>query len=72
MERPAVSRLKGIICIPMTQAEIVRSMLVEVNGLITEATIAGDRRQANQLADRRDALLTHLGALDAEDTLRAA
>lgn len=47
-------------------------MLIEVNGLITEATNAGDRRQANQLAARRDALLTHLGALDAEDKLRGA
>ena len=56
----------------MTQAEIVRSMLIEVNGLITEATNAGDRRQANQLAERRDALLTHLGALDCHDNLRAA
>ena len=56
----------------MTQAEVLRSMLIEVNGLITEATNAGDRRQANQLAARRDALLTHLGALDAEDKLRGA
>ena len=47
-------------------------MLIEVNGLIVEATNAGDRREANQLAERRDALLAHLGALDCEDTLRAA
>ena len=56
----------------MTQAEVVRSLLIEVNGLITEATNTGDRRQANQLAERRDALLAHLGALDCEETLRAA
>ena len=72
MERQAVIRLKGIVLIPMTQAEIVRSMLIEVNGLIVEATNSGDRREANQLAERRDPLLAHLGALDCHDNLRAA
>ena len=56
----------------MTQAEIVRSMLIEVNGLIVEATSIGDRKEANHLMQRRDALLAHLGALDCHDNLRAA
>ena len=51
-------------CVVMTQAEIVRSMLIEVRSLIEEATYAGDRQEADQLMQRRDALLTHLGALD--------
>ena len=47
-------------------------MLIEVNGLITEATCAGDRLEANQLVQRREALLLHLRAWDIEDNMRAA
>ena len=54
----------------MSQAEIVRSLLIDVNGLITEAVNTGDRKQADHLMQRRDALLTHLGALDCQDNLR--
>ena len=55
----------------MTQAEIVRSMLIECGDLVAEAVRIGDRREADRLLQRRDALLTHLGALDCADTLRA-
>ena len=56
----------------MTQQEIIQSMLIEVNGLITEATCAGDRLQANQLVQRREALLMHLRAWDVEHNMRVA
>ena len=56
----------------MTQAEIVRSMLIECGDLVVEAVRAGDQQEADRLLRRRDSLLTHLGALDAEDNLRAA
>jgi len=56
----------------MTQAEVFRSMLIECGDLVVEAVRADDQREADRLLQRRDALLTHLGALDAEDNLRAA
>ena len=56
----------------MDQAEIVRSLLIECGDLVSEAVRVGDRKEADRLLQRRDALLTHLGALDCEDNLRAA
>ena len=56
----------------MSQAEIIRSMLIECGDLVVEAVRAGDQQEADRLLQRRDSLLTHLGALDPEDNLRAA
>ena len=56
----------------MTQAEVIRSLLIECGDLVSEAVRIGDRQEADRLLQRRDSLLTHLGALDAEDNLRAA
>ena len=56
----------------MTEAEVIRSMLIMCGDLVVEAVRAGDQREADRLLQRRDALLAHLGALDCADTLRAA
>ena len=56
----------------MNQAEVVRSLLIEVGDLISEATNVGDKAEVKRLMRRREALVAHLNALSDTDSPIAA